>query len=30
MVVVVAGKRNHIDVVQLGAHMVEALVSKRG
>ena len=28
--VVVAGKRNHIAAVQQGAHMVEALVSRRG
>ena len=28
--VVVAGKRNHTSIVQQGAHMVEALVSRRG
>ena len=28
--VVVAGKRNYIDAVQQGAHIVGALVSKRG
>ena len=28
--VVVARKRNHTVVVQHGAHMVEALVSRRG